>query len=139
MSNYADQAGLSVTYMGETATGQFLFGNGQPIGTDIFNSLPAAITRFGKRIDTGGGSMQYSGAWAEGRKHAMQGKPYAPLAWKLQPTSRTEYGLGYLRGLLDATATKPAPRPALATAIPVITPAPVLTQPNKRGRPRKVR
>lgn len=139
---YADIAKLPVYYLGEGPAGQFLFGNGSPAATDVFNTLPDAVKRFGTRIDTGGSSMQYSGAWAEGQNHALEKKPYAPLAWKLQPTSKTEYGLGYLRGLLVLASAKPvvAPRvkPELAPAIPVIQVAPVLTEPKKkRGRPRK--
>ncbi len=138
MSNYADTAKLEVTFMGETAAGQFLFGNGQPVGTDVFNDLPEAIARFGPRIYTGGAAMQYSGAWAQGKDHALAGKPYAPVAWKLQPQSRKEYGLGYIRGLLDIGRATTLAKPALASAIPVITPAPVPTK-RKRSYRRKAK
>ena len=145
---YADIANLPVYYLGESAAGQFMFGNGSPVADTVMNSLADAVKRFGSRIDTGVPSMRYSGAWIEGKAHATVSKPYTPTAWKLQPISRTEYGLGYLAGLLAA------PAPKIAAATPVMPAAPVLVAPpeimelgedepvavdkpkKKRGRPR---
>lgn len=107
--SYADTAKLPVHYFGENAVGHYQFGNGMEAVTHIYPTLDAAFRRFGTRIVTGDQFMQYSASWKEGRADATANKPYAPSALvRSQVQALKEYGMGYLRGMMDLAA-KPKP------------------------------
>lgn len=99
-TTYADQMGMAVTYMGENMLGQFAFGNGSPLATDVFASLPEAAKRFGARIDTRDKEYTRSGPFKAGLEAAKKGAPYAPDR-KSGRQAILEYGCGYLKGLKE--------------------------------------
>lgn len=120
-------------YLGENAVGQHLFGNGQRIANEIFSTLEAAVRRFGERIVIDEATLRYSGPYDAGRRDALASKAYSP---PVSPQARTEYGHGYIKGLLaPKPPTRLAQPPALPDAIPLIKPVPA----KKRGRPRKAK
>lgn len=102
----ADQVGSPAFFLGESAQGQFLFGNGTPIASHIFSDLKEGAERFGHRLDTKDREYIHSGPYANGRTDASAAKPYNPVR-SYGRQAVLEYGHGYLRGLLDKMPKKP--------------------------------
>jgi len=124
MSNLADQMGFEVTYHGVNGVGQHLFANGEPVVTDVFATLEEAVKRFGKRIDTRSREHFYAMMFMEGHARGLNGKPYAPKLRDAQ--SIKEYGLGFMKGLLDREVALKAPvPPPVFTHPPVVAAEPV--------------
>lgn len=96
----ADQVAAPAFYFGESAQGQFLFGNGSPIITDVFQTLAEGAERFGHRLDLKDREYIHSGPYANGRADASAKKPYAPVR-SYGTQAVLEYGTGYLRGLVE--------------------------------------
>ncbi len=150
--SYADLMKMPVVYRGENAVGQFSFANGSPLISDVYNTLPEAVARFGSRIETGDKQMIFSGPWQAGQKDSLAKKAYSPRQGANQQ-EKLEYGLGFIRGLLTLAApvvvtpkpvVVPPPVPVLGQIVetapepppeePVVPPAPA---PKKRGRTKK--
>src|SRR5689334_13878688 len=101
-NTFADITGQAALYMGENVLKKFTFGNGSPLITHIFDTLPEAVERFGKRIVTNNKIFAHSGPYNDGLAAATFGKPYMPVR-TMGKQAVLEYGTGYLRGLIEKT------------------------------------
>ena len=92
----ADLLKLEVIYHGQNGVKQHLFANGTAIVTHVFDSLEEAFQRFGKRIKIDSKAYALSLNFKQG---------YAATAYAPRPNAdrveRIEYGMGYLKGLID--------------------------------------
>lgn len=100
----ADILKLDVTFFGENGVKQFLFGNGVPIASHVFNTLEEAFARFGKRIKIDSKAYVLSLNFKQGYAATV----YAPRA-NADRVERIEYGMGYLKGLIDRGETARVP------------------------------
>ena len=92
-------------YLGENPCGQFLFAQGSPMTTHIFNSLEAAMEEKGDVIVIEGNSIR-SPRFHAGYNAGLMGKPYDPCTRikdgaprTLNETERQEYAHGYMHGI----------------------------------------
>jgi hypothetical protein len=111
-NTFADITGMAVLYLGENVHQHFQFGNGSVLVSHLFETLPEAVERFGRRIVTNNDSYKFSGPYIDGIEAAKAGKPYAPTRSHGRQAV-LEYGTGYLRGLIEKTPVAPAVKDTL--------------------------
>lgn len=99
-TTYADVMGMSVEYRGQNGAGQHLAANGSVLVTDTFDTIEELVKRFGKRINLHEKEMAHSGPYAAGIADAKAGNA-SSVVNNYRGMDKQEYGLGYIRGLLE--------------------------------------
>lgn len=109
----ADLLKLDVSYLGQNGVKQHLFGNGSPLATHVFTTLEEAVERFGKRIKIDARVYAQSVNFRQG--YAAQ--TYAPRSGA-DRVERIEYGMGYLKRLIEKTQTAKVAAPKVDMRLP---------------------
>lgn len=103
-TTYADVMKMSGEYRGQNGAGQHLYANGSPLITDTFDTIEELVERFGPRVNLHEKEMKHSGPYAAGMKAGFGGDKYDPRVDGVpltRPSDRQEYGLGFIRGLVQ--------------------------------------
>lgn len=109
----ADILGLDVTYLGTNGVKQHLFGNGSPIASHVFTTLEEAVERFGKRIKVEPKHYVQSVNFKQG----YASNSYAPRP-NADRVERIEYGMGYLKRLIEKAQTANVVAPKVDMRLP---------------------
>lgn len=113
--NTINELTVPTRYLGENVCGQFLFAQGRPFTTHIFDTLEQAMNdTIGRTIVIEGSSMQ-SPRFHAGYNAGLFGKPYDPCTRitdgaprELSEKERQEYAHGFMHGI-QMRPTNPTP------------------------------
>lgn len=114
----ADRLGLKVDYKGVNGVKQHCFAAGGPLVNHVYATLEEGVARFGARLNTNEKFYTLSAPFKQG----YAAETYAPRSGA-KGQELIEYGLGYLKRLLEKKAATPAPAPAAAPLVRYPPPA----------------